>query len=166
MHQVNIEIDLEDDDPFGGPSMFVDEDGVVQFNRNSDCAFVEAAGVAICYAWNSDNRGPHTVSDAKAILDTMRKEFPQAQIETSDAFDDFVDDVWPFLHTLPVVTGEIGDTWIYGLLLFLLLLLLSCKRTLNQGTNALSNNLVATVDTTIRPCRSECLVFKLRTMSL
>lgn len=32
----------------------------------------------------------------------------------SDAFDDFVADVQPFLQHLPVVESEIGDTWIMG----------------------------------------------------
>ncbi len=49
-------VDDEDDDPFGGPSVFVDEYGQVQFSRNDDCAIVPAARRAVCYAWNSDNK--------------------------------------------------------------------------------------------------------------
>jgi hypothetical protein len=50
----------------------------------------------------------------QAIFSEVAAAFPQAQVVASDAFDDFVADVLGMAHTLPVVTGEIGDTWIYG----------------------------------------------------
>jgi hypothetical protein len=40
--------------------------------------------------------------------------FPNADTVASDAFDDFLEDVLPFKDTLPVITAEIGDTWIMG----------------------------------------------------
>ena len=46
------EQDVYDEDPFGGPSIYVDEEGVVQIDRKTDCAEVPAAGAAVCYAWN------------------------------------------------------------------------------------------------------------------
>jgi hypothetical protein len=39
----------------------------------SDCVTVDAAGVALCYAWNSDNRGPHTATAAVQIFETVEK---------------------------------------------------------------------------------------------
>jgi hypothetical protein len=45
----------------------------------------------------------------------VRALYPAASsVHSSDAFDDFVDRVWPHRGSLPVVTAEIGDTWIYG----------------------------------------------------
>ena len=106
---------IQDDDPFGGPSVFYDESiGAVRFDRDSDCAVVPAAGRAVCYAWNSDNKGPHDFQSASAIFDSVERGYPGATVVASDAFDDFVADVWPHLGSLPVVTAEIGDTWIYG----------------------------------------------------
>ena len=81
---------------------------------NGDCVRVEAAGVAVCYAWNSDNRGPHDFGSAMAIFKAAQSMFPKAKIQASDGFDDFVSAVWPYRETLPVVTQEIGDTWIQG----------------------------------------------------
>ena len=107
--------DVEDDDPTGGPSITVGPDGkVLPIDRENHCATVPFSGVAVCYAWNSDNKGPHTYVSANAIFDAVEESFPQATVHASDAFDDFVTDVQPFLHYLPVVEKEIGDTWIYG----------------------------------------------------
>ena len=66
------------------------------------------------YTLHSDNKGPHDFKTASAIFDAVEKIFPGAEVTSSDAFDDFVEDVWPHSGTLPVVTAEIGDTWIFG----------------------------------------------------
>lgn len=104
----------ENDEPDDGASIIVNNDGSVHIDREKDCTTVPFSGVAICYAWNHDNQGPHTFTSANAIFDAAEKIFPQAVAVASDAFDDFVTDVQPFLHHLPVVEREIGDTWIYG----------------------------------------------------
>jgi hypothetical protein len=35
-------------------------------------------------------------------------------VVASDAFDDFIADIAPYVATLPVVTAELGDTWMMG----------------------------------------------------
>ena len=40
--------------------------------------------------------------------------FPGADVVASDAMDDFVADVLPHKASLPLLTEEIGDTWIMG----------------------------------------------------
>ena len=42
--------------------------------------------------------------------------FPGADVVASDAMDDFVVDVLPHKASLPLLTEEIGDTWIMGTL--------------------------------------------------
>lgn len=92
-----------------------DATGRLHLDRATDCVEVPAARTALCYAWNGDNRGPHHPKDVQKILSTLRQAFPQAkQVVPSDAFDDFVQDVWSQRGTLPVVDREIGDTWIQG----------------------------------------------------
>ena len=91
----------------------IDKDGKATANP-SDCVNVPEAGVAICYAWNGDNRGPHTMADATAIFTAVQSIYPHATLHPSDAFDDFISAVWPIRNSLPVVTQEIGDTWIQG----------------------------------------------------
>ena len=83
-------------------------------SRNEACVSVEAAGVALCYAWKIDNSGPHTYNDSKLLFRAARDLYPGAVVVASDAMDDFVQDVLPFMASLPVVTQEIGDTWIMG----------------------------------------------------
>ena len=95
-------------------TIHVDKDGVVHASRSEHCVSVEAAGVALCYAWRIDNTGPHNFIDASIIVDAVRLLFPGAHVDSSDAFDDFIQRVIPVKDTLPLVTAEIGDTWIYG----------------------------------------------------
>ena len=117
----------ESADPYDdGPGMHVDtsDDGttVVTASRSSHCVEVQVAGTAICYAWRVDNTGPHAYDEASLILDAVEVLFPHAQpkaekgrgVVASDAFDDFITDIQPYVHTLPVVTAELGDTWIMG----------------------------------------------------
>jgi hypothetical protein len=80
----------------------------------SDCVVVPAAGRALCYAWKGDNQGPHSANEVGPIFKTVEGLFPRATVVASDGFDDFVADVLPYADSLPVVTAEIGDTWIQG----------------------------------------------------
>ena len=43
-----------------------------------------------------------------------RAEFPNAKIKAS-TFDDYITALWPIKDQLPVITKEIGDTWIMGI---------------------------------------------------
>ena len=100
-----------------GPGLHVDEDGTVDApgDRNEVCVRVDAAGVALCYAWRIDNSGPHSYEESEKLFNAYQKLFPEAtEIVASDGMDDFVLDILPYKDTLPVVTAEIGDTWIMG----------------------------------------------------
>jgi hypothetical protein len=79
-----------------------------------DCVTVTDARVALCYAWRDDNLGPHGYDEASAIFSSVQAMYPHANVTASDAFDDFVTEVWPHRASLPVVTAEIGDTWVHG----------------------------------------------------
>ncbi len=60
-----------------------------------------------------DNVGTPTVDDIQEIYDDLRARFPTADITptTMDTFASALDSV---RASLPVVTGEIGDSWIHG----------------------------------------------------
>lgn len=47
--------------------------GTVEGNqtRNEACVTVDAAGVAVCYAWKIDNSGPHNYTDSQLIFDAI-----------------------------------------------------------------------------------------------
>eukprot|EP00041_Stephanoeca_diplocostata_P006264 m.79354 g.79354 ORF g.79354 m.79354 type:complete len:876 (+) comp16268_c0_seq5:68-2695(+) len=78
-----------------------------------DCA--EAPnGVALCTEFRTDNSGPPANTDeVLASLDAVRAEYPRASVFAS-TFDNFIRDVLPIKDQLPVVTKEVGDTWMYG----------------------------------------------------
>lgn len=79
-----------------------------------DCVYVEPAKTSLCTAWNQDNIGPHTYSDALDILNQVQTTHPNAKVITSDGFDDFVRKILPFEDQLPAVEYEIGDSWVFG----------------------------------------------------
>jgi hypothetical protein len=66
-------------------------------------------------AWGGDNTGPPTAEEVLDIFKRVRASFPQAEL-TAAGFDGFVKDLAAAAPSLdlPVVTAEIGDTWIHG----------------------------------------------------
>jgi hypothetical protein len=74
---------------------------------------VPGTDVAVDVEVRGDNRGPHTVAEIHQIYARLRMQFPNAQI-TASTLTDIANAVEPYRDRLPVVTSEIGDTWIYG----------------------------------------------------
>jgi hypothetical protein len=113
--EVHLHVECEDerDCVDDGPSLSLSRAGKVVSSGDS-CVTVAAAKVAVCTAWKQDNEGPHAAWQARLIRLYARWRFPNAEVLSSRSFDDFADAVWTVRHTLPVVTQEIGDTWIYG----------------------------------------------------
>lgn len=77
--------------------------------------FVLPSGVAMAACWESDNRGPPDLDFVRSSISTIQKRFPSASVVSStfDAFFDVANE--PSVKSqLPVVTGEIGDGWLYG----------------------------------------------------
>jgi hypothetical protein len=60
-----------------------------------------------------DNRGPQTVEQVKAAHATLRGLFPEAKIVPTD-LSTVATALLPLRSRLPVLTQEMGDTWIYG----------------------------------------------------
>ncbi len=71
------------------------------------------SGLAIAIEVKDDNGGPHTPEEIAAIYKRLRATFPNATISASSLTDIAVA-IAPFRTQLPVVTQEIGDTWIHG----------------------------------------------------
>lgn len=68
---------------------------------------------AIAFAHTQDNRGPQSPEQVVAIFRELRKAFPQADVVAS-TLDAFARALPPIKEQLPVVTAEIGDSWIHG----------------------------------------------------
>lgn len=69
--------------------------------------------VAISVNFTGDNHGPHPYERVKEIYADLHKRYPNAQLIAS-SFNEIAEELLAIQDKLPVVTSEIGDTWIYG----------------------------------------------------
>lgn len=68
---------------------------------------------AVSINFTNDNKGPHTIQRVKSIYAELRRRYPNAEI-TASSLNAVAADVGRMRDRLPVLTSEIGDTWIYG----------------------------------------------------
>lgn len=72
---------------------------------------------AMLVAFNDDNQGPYQSGWLHSIFNAAQRFFPQAKVVAS-SFDEFIVGVKTYVdahpEALPVLTQEIGDTWLYG----------------------------------------------------
>ena len=68
---------------------------------------------AIAFAHTLDNLGPQTADEVVAVFAELRQMFPQAEARAS-TLDAFAQALLRIKPQLPVITQEIGDTWIHG----------------------------------------------------
>jgi hypothetical protein len=102
------------------PDLFLWKDAggaslIMMYHRHEYGGLVEVSDsdLAIDVEVRGDNSGPHTVAEIQEIYTRLRKQFPYAAITPAN-LTDVANAVQPHRATLPVVTQEIGDTWIYG----------------------------------------------------
>ncbi len=74
---------------------------------------IPGTGIAVDVEVRGDNSGPHTPAEIAAIYARLRAQFPGAAVRASN-MNEVAAAVMPVRDRLPVVTAEIGDTWIYG----------------------------------------------------
>ena len=79
----------------------------------SGIAHVPGSDLALVTRVRNDNSGPHTAAEISAIYAELATRFPKAEI-TACNLSDMAKAIAPYRDRLPVVTEEIGDTWIYG----------------------------------------------------
>ena len=68
---------------------------------------------AVSINFTGDNHGPHSYEAVKKIYADLRKRYPNAQI-VGASFNEVAAELLEMKDSMPVVTSEIGDTWIYG----------------------------------------------------
>ncbi len=69
---------------------------------------------SIAFGHTSDNLGPQSISQVLAVYAELRGKFPDANVFAS-TLDAFAVNLTPIRTSLPLVTQEIGDTWIHGI---------------------------------------------------
>jgi len=90
-------------------------DVIVMYQRGGYGDLVEVAGMrdVLAFAHTNDNYGPQTAAQVRVEFAALRRRFPNARIVAS-TLDAFTERLLEVKDQLPVVTGEIGDTWIHG----------------------------------------------------
>ena len=79
----------------------------------SDIVYVPGMYTALAFAIRSDNSGPPSFAEVVKNYEGIREIFPNAEIVAS-SYNEFVEELVSHKDLLPVVTKEIGDTWIHG----------------------------------------------------
>jgi hypothetical protein len=74
---------------------------------------VPGSSLAVAIVVRGDNSGPHTPEEIANIDAGLSRQFPGAEIVACN-LTEIANAVEPFRDRLPVVTQEIGDSWIYG----------------------------------------------------
>ncbi len=69
--------------------------------------------MAVAVEMRVDNTGPHTPEEIADLYKKLQKQFPNAKI-TASSLTDVAIALREVKGKLPVITQEIGDTWIYG----------------------------------------------------
>jgi len=86
---------------------------VVIYDEGYGATTVFPGGVALSVNLTGDNLGPQNPDEIGKTYGALRKRFPGAQC-IAGSLDGVVDHVWRQRDSLPVITSEIGDTWIHG----------------------------------------------------
>ena len=75
---------------------------------------LEGTSTVVVVEVNGDNVGPPSVDDVVRIWSDLRAMFPDATVRAA-SLDDVADVLRPVAAELPLLTSEIGDTWIHGI---------------------------------------------------
>ncbi|MDQ6417954.1 DUF5054 domain-containing protein [Paenibacillus sp. LHD-117] len=75
---------------------------------------MEGLADALYFAHTGDNHGPSTMEEIRALFAQLQEQYPGAEIIAS-TLDAFAEKLLAVKHLLPVVTEEIGDSWIHGI---------------------------------------------------
>jgi len=68
---------------------------------------------ALYFAHTHDNFGPPKLEEVKALYDQLQRDYPGADIVAS-TMDAYAEKLHEVKHRLPIITEEIGDSWIHG----------------------------------------------------
>ncbi|MEG2117313.1 MAG: DUF5054 domain-containing protein, partial [Clostridia bacterium] len=74
------------------------------------CEFVDDI---IYFAHTGDNSGVANYATAMSVYDKLCKKYPDAEV-VAGGLDEMAEKLWAVRDKLPIVTSEIGDTWIHG----------------------------------------------------
>lgn len=74
---------------------------------------IPGTDVSVCFAHTGDNLGPQSAAEIIRVYDDIHTRYPKAEVVAAD-LNDVAYEIRKIWDTLPVLTCEIGDTWIHG----------------------------------------------------
>ena len=88
---------------------------VMMYHHHNYGGVIQIPGTdtAIAMEVRNDNSGPHTLAEIAATYERLHAQFTTATIHASN-MSEVADATDSVRNRLPIVTQEIGDTWIYG----------------------------------------------------
>lgn len=86
---------------------------VIYNGEYGNCTLLGNTGVALYFAHTDDNLGAQSAEEVEKLFAELRKEYPDAELVAGDLNDAAIS-LRPVISSLPVVTEEIGDSWIHG----------------------------------------------------
>ncbi len=88
---------------------------MVMYHKGSYGELMTVPGLpdAIYFAHTGDNLGPQGIESVQKVYAELHSQFPQAKLVAS-TLDGFALRLAAFKDNLPILTAEIGDTWIHG----------------------------------------------------
>ena len=85
---------------------------IVQGSYGADMTLPDGETV-VSINFTGDNHGPHSLQNVKDIYANVKKKYPNAKL-IATSLNDVALDLQNMMDKIPVVTSEIGDTWIHG----------------------------------------------------
>ena len=90
------------------------EEVVVMYQRSyGETQFPDGFDAGLGFAHTSDNLGPQSVPQVAEVYRDFAREHPGIEV-VAGTLEDYAAVVWPRREELPVVTEELGDSWIHG----------------------------------------------------
>lgn len=74
---------------------------------------IPGSDLAIAIVVRDDNMGPHTSEEIAKVYEDLKRQFPNATVKATN-LTEIGNAMNALRDPLPVITEEIGDTWIYG----------------------------------------------------
>ncbi len=90
-------------------------DVIVMYQKGGYGGLIRVPGLAhtLAFAHTNDNHGAQSLEEVQKIYRDLRTMFPEAQVIGS-TMDAFAEQLIEVQAQLPIITQELGDTWIHG----------------------------------------------------
>lgn len=86
---------------------------VIYEHSYGDVVAIPGTEHAVAISFTGDNMGPHSLDSIHSVYEGLQATYPQANVQAT-SLEQVADDVALIRDSLPIITQEIGDTWVHG----------------------------------------------------